>query len=223
MVSSRAGGQRCPPLQLPSILIAGSRRHQALPVLCIWAQGGAGRSAGRTEPPGLCPPRAPHCPGRCSHITPPGQAPWGRSLPPTGAVPGSAPLAHWQDFAAVCSEPRFGGARRAALLLGRVSPGRRGGGDAPHTPTPPPQISVMWRGLRALGASRVAMVMLAASSGRASPGPAWVPPPSCRLPSPAGAFGDRAGGPPCFWGQRRAGRALSITLLRRGAAWSPQI
>lgn len=63
-----------------------------------------------------------------------GQAPRGRSLPPTGAVPGSASLAHWQDFAAVCSEPRFEGAMRAALLLGRVSPGRWGGGDAPHSP-----------------------------------------------------------------------------------------
>lgn len=219
-MSSRAGGQRCAPL--PAHPHPLSHLHEApIPPRAIWAQGGAGRSGGRTEPPGQCPPRAPHCAGRCSHITPPGQAPRGRSLPPTGAVPGSASLAHWQDFAAVCSEPRFGGAMRAALLLGRVNPGRRDGGDAPHSP--PQKKSVMWRGLRALGASRVAMVMLAASSGRASPGPAWVPPPSCRLPSPPGAFGDREGGPPCFWGQRRAGRALSISLLRRGVVWSPQI
>lgn len=122
-----------PPFQLIPILSATSMRHRSLPVL-FGHREGAGRSGGRTEPPGLCPPRAPHCAGRCSHITPLGQAPRGRSLPPTGAVPGSAPLAHWQDFAAVCSEPRFGGAMRAALLLGRVSPGRRGGGDAPHSP-----------------------------------------------------------------------------------------
>lgn len=196
-------------------------RHRSLPVLFGHREERVGL-VGAPSHLGCAPHEPPTAQGDAPTSPPLGQAPRGRSLPPTGAVPGSAPLAHWQDFAAVCSEPRFGGAMRAALLLGRVSPGRRGGGDAPHSP-PPQKKSVMWRGLRALGASRVAMVMLAASSGRASPGPAWVPPPSCRLPSPPGAFGDRAGGPPCFWGQRRAGRALSISLLRRGAVWSPQI
>lgn len=196
-----------PPFQLIPILSATSMRHRSLPVL-FGHREGAGRSGGRTEPPGLCPPRAPHCAGRCSHITPPGPSTPGRSLPPTGAVPGSASLAHWQDFAAVCSEPRFGGAMRAALLLGRVNPGRWGGGDAPHSP-PPQKKSVMWRGLHALGASRVAMVMLAASSGKSIAGSCVGAPTFLPAAVTAG----------CVWGQ---GGGTTL-LLGTAQSWtSPQ-
>lgn len=81
-MSSRAGGQRCAPL--PAHPHPPSHLHEApIPPRAIWAQGGVGRSGGRTEPPGLCPPRAPHCAGRCSHITPPGPS-----------TPGPVPAAH---------------------------------------------------------------------------------------------------------------------------------
>lgn len=107
----------------------------------------AGRSGGCTEPTtshlGCAPHMPPHCQGRCSHITPPGQAPPGRSLPPTGAVPGSAPLTHWQDFAAVCSEPAVWVSDESSAAAGQGQPGALGWGRcSAHTPPPPNKCDV---------------------------------------------------------------------------------
>lgn len=141
---------------------------------------------------GSPPAGAPHCHRRCSPTCPPGWAPLVRARDdvPGGAVPGSALLAHWQDFAAVCSKPAVWVTKETCRkqhcwwtgsdgALGRAEAALGEGGAL----FSPPISSTCREGRRLLGmgASRVAMVTSAASSGGQEHrwcSPAWLFPPS---------------------------------------------
>lgn len=123
-------------------------------------------------------------------------------------MPGSALLTHWQDFAAVCSELSVLVTEEssAAGRLGQMGLwgwGRLGWVEGDALSSSP--VSTTWRGGGLLqwglgmGASRVAMVTLAASSGRQELH--WCSPASGvpHLPSWLSSQGS-AGLVPSFWG-----------------------